>query len=655
MWNYVAGHDSLQNVDWALGREYLLTNGLGGYSSSSILGCNTRRYHGLLVAALKPPLDRRVLLSHVEEVLMIGDRQHYLSTVEYADGFYPGGFVHLQDFHLDPLPVWRWQIDGLTLTKRMVMVHGQNCVLIQYIADGDLDGAHLVLSPFVAMRDFHTFSHGHRDIHVEPSGAGIGFRVPVTPGVNLYLHATAGRAETMPIWYNRVHHRKEVERGQDHLEDLLRVGTIALDLDEQKFLTLIATVGSGQAPVTFGEAYEGEIQRRRELLRLADPQDLREQALVVAADQFLVQRSGDHGDLVTILAGYPWFADWGRDAMISLPGLCLQTGRMDLACQVLELFAGLVDEGMLPNRFEDTGDALSYNSVDSALWFIQACEALIKLTRFRDFLHDTLWPAAVEIVEKYYSGTRFNIHADTDGLLIAGDQNTQLTWMDATSGDTVFTPRHGKAVEINALWVSALFITADWAKWLGLPPPEPARRRKAIAEAFADAFWNPDLGCLYDCITAEGPDASLRPNQLFAVSLPYAPLNGERGRSIVNVARQKLLTPLGLRTLAPDDANYRGNYVGGWFQRDGAYHQGTAWPYLLGAYVDALMATADVPSVARDEARQLIDSALGNLDDGALGTINEIFDGDSPHTPRGCVAQAWSVAELLRVKRTYEL
>ena len=655
MWNYVAGHDSLQNVDWALGREYLLANGLGGFCASTILGCNTRRYHGLLVAALKPPLDRRVLLSHVDEVLLIGRRQHYLSTVEYADGFYPGGFVHLQDFHLDPLPVWRWRIDRLTLTKRLVMVHGQNCVLVQYAAEGDLEGASLLLSPLVAMRDFHTLGHQQRDLQVESSGAGIGFRVPVAAGMNLYLHATAGRAETAPIWYNRVYHRREVERGQDHLEDLLRTGTITLDLAEQSCLTLSATVGSAREPVTFSEAREGEIQRRRELLRLADPRDLREQALVVAADQFLVQRGLEGGHLVSILAGYPWFADWGRDAMISLPGLCLQTGRMDLACEVLELFAGLVDQGMLPNRFEDTGQGLSYNSVDSALWFIQACEALIRLTRCRDFLGDILWPAAVEIVEKYYSGTRFNIHADTDGLLVAGDRNTQLTWMDAKSGDTVFTPRHGKAVEVNALWISALFITADWAKWLGLPPPEPARRRKAIARAFADKFWNPDLGCLYDCLTAEGPDTTIRPNQLFAVSLPYAPINGRRGRSIVSVVRQKLLTPLGLRTLSPEEANYHGRYAGGWFQRDEAYHQGTVWPYLLGAYVDALMATADVPSVARDQARQLVDSALGNLDDGALGTINEIFDGDPPHTPRGCVAQAWSVAELLRVKRTYEL
>ncbi|MBN2581863.1 MAG: glycogen debranching enzyme family protein [Planctomycetes bacterium] len=655
MWTYVAGHESLQNVNWALDREYLLTNGLGGYSSSTLLGCDTRRYHGLLVAAMKPPLDRRLLLSHLDEILFLGDRQHCLSTVEYADGFFPGGYTYLQDFHLDPLPTWRWRVGDVELTKRLVMVHGQNCVLVHYAATGPLDGAKLVLSPFVAMRDFHHLGHEQRDLHAELSGAAIGFRLPIDSGRFLYVHVTDGRAELGPIWYNRVHRRQEALRGQDHLEDLLRVGTLTVDLAATSAVTVTANVSSSQDPVTFIEAREGELERRRELIRMAGPRDLREQALVVAADQFLVERGEGDDRPVSILAGYPWFADWGRDAMIALPGLCIETGRLDLACEVLALFAGLVNEGMLPNRFEDTGDQLSYNSVDSALWFIQAGEALIRETRYRDFLRDTLWPAAVEIIERYSGGTRYNIHADTDGLIVAGDAGTQLTWMDAKCGDTVFTPRYGKAVEINALWVSALHVAAEWAHWLSLPVPDPVRHRKETTEAFRRTFWNESLGCLYDCVNDRGADATIRPNQLFGVSLPHAPIDGKQGRAVVNVVRQKLLTPFGLRSLPPDVPNYHGQYAGGWFDRDRAYHQGTAWAWLLGAYVDALMATADVPSVARHEAQQLIDSALGNLDDGALGSINEIFDGDPPHTPRGCIAQAWSVAEILRVKRAYEL
>jgi predicted glycogen debranching enzyme len=655
MWTYVAGHEALQDVQWALDREYLLTNGLGGYSSSSILGCDTRRYHGLLVAALKPPLDRRVLLSHLDEILVLAGQRHSLSTVEYRDGFFPGGYTLLEEFCLDPLPMWRWRVGDVRLTKRLVMVHGQNCVLIQYAASGPLGDARLILSPFVAMRDFHHLGHERRDLKADLSGAGIGFRLPIDEGRFLYIHATEGQAELGPIWYNRLHRRQEALRGQDHLEDVLRVGTLTVDLAVSPSVTVTANVSSSQDPVTFAEAREGELQRRRELIGLASPRDLREQALVIAADQFLVQRGQGDDQPVSILAGYPWFADWGRDAMIALRGLCIETGRLDLACEVLSLFAGLVNEGMLPNRFEDSGDHVSYNSVDSALWFIQAAEALIRETRYRDFLRDTLWPAAVEIIDRYYRGTRFNIHADADGLIVAGDPGTQLTWMDAKCGDTVFTPRWGKAVEINALWVSALHVAADWAHWLGLPPPDAVRHRKDITEAFRRVFWNPSLRCLYDCVNERGADATIRPNQLFAVSLPHAPITGEQGRHVVDMVRRKLLTPFGIRTLPQDDPNYHGRYVGNWFERDRAYHQGTVWAWLLGAYIDALMATAEVPSVARHEAQQLVDAALGNLDDGALGSINEIFDGDAPHTPRGCVAQAWSVAELLRVKRTYEL
>jgi predicted glycogen debranching enzyme len=655
MWTYVAGRETLRDVAWALDREYLLTNGLGGYSSSSLLGCPTRRYHGLLVAAMKPPLDRRVLLSHIDEILVLGDQRHDLSTVEYVDGFFPGGYAMLEDFRLDPLPTWRWRIGEIELTKRLAMVHGQNCVMVHYAASGPLDGARLLLSPFVAMRDFHHLGHQQRDLHADLSGAAIGFRLPIDPTRFLYVHVTEGQAELGPIWYNRVHLRQEAQRGQDHFEDLLRVGTLTVDLAALPAATVTANVSSSQDPVTFAEARECELERRRELIRLADPRDLREQALVIAADQFLVQRGEGDEQPVSILAGYPWFADWGRDAMIALRGLCIETGRYDLACEVLSLFAGLVNEGMLPNRFEDSGDQVSYNSVDSALWFIQACEALVRQARCRDFLRDTLWPAVAEIIDRYHRGTRFNIHADADGLIVAGDAGTQLTWMDAKCGDTVFTPRWGKAVEINALWVSALHVAAEWAHWLALPPPDAVRHRKEVAETFRRVFWNESAGCLYDCVNDHGPDATIRPNQLFAVSLPHAPVTGDRGRAVVDVVRRRLLTPCGVRTLPPDNPNYHGQYAGGWFDRDRAYHQGTAWAWLLGPYVDALMATAEAPSVARHEAQQLIDSALGNLDDGALGSINEIFDGDPPHTPRGCVAQAWSVAELLRVKRAYEL
>ena len=666
MWTYVADSQRLKDSTWGLGREYLLTNGLGGYASSSVLGCNTRRYHGLLVAALKPPLDRWVLLSHFDELLVGPAGRQPLSTTEYPGGFYPDGFTRLTEFALDPLPLWRWRVGDLEITKRLVLVHGRDLVLVHYSAVGDTTGAQLVLSPLAAMRSFHELS-GRRDrVHAEPSSHGNGFHVfrSDRPEAELFVHAAEARASTEPLWYNNVLYRAETERGQENLEDLLRVGTFTFDLQRTPTVTVVAATGAASdAAPCFETAVRDELDRRQLLLRLAEPRDQREQALVVAADQFLVRRPFDfaqdkpHGkeELVSILAGYPWFADWGRDTMIALPGLCLATGRTELARGVLRLWAGLVSDGMLPNRFEDDNRHLSYNAVDSALWFLQAASAMLQATGDEAFLREVLWPAATEILDRYHDGTRYNIHADSDGLLVAGQPHTQLTWMDAKLGDSVFTPRHGKAVEINALWLSGLELAADWAQRFGLKPPRALADRAKGRQAFARTFWYAEGGYLYDCVNERGSDPAIRPNQLLAVSLPHAPIRGEMGRSVVDVCRRHLLTPYGLRTLAPSHPSYRGRYVGGWHERDGAYHQGTVWAWLLGPYIDALMLSADVPSAARHEAQKVIDTVLAALDKGAIGTINEIFDGDAPHAARGCIAQAWSVAEILRVKKAHGL
>jgi len=657
MWTYVASTPRVQDVDWALRREFLLTNGLGGYASSTLLGCNTRRYHGLLVAAAHPPLDRWLLLSHLDELLVLPTGNHYLNTTEYRDGFHPDGFRRLTDFSLDPLPAWRWRVGGVEITKRLCMVHGTDCVLVHYAAAGDTRGARLVLSPFVAMRSFHRMGHRNSDLEVEQSDGALraGVSVPGRGEMTLSIRFSCGEVEAEPLWYDNVYHRRETERGLEDLEDLLRAGVATVDLERHSGVTLSAALEPAAEAPPFDEALEAECRRRRDLLATGRPYDQREQALVVAADQFVVQRPHGNERLVTILAGYPWFADWGRDTMVALPGLCLATGRIELARDVLRLWGGLANQGMLPNRFEDDNRRLSYNAVDSALWFIQACHATDRAAPDDAFLADHLWPTVRQILDAYHDGTRFSIRADGDGLLLAGEPDTQLTWMDAKRGGAVFTPRHGKAVEVNALWVSALCLAAEWADRLGVDPPRAAGRRDQAREAFEPTFWNSEAACLYDCVTDGRPDAAIRPNQLFAVSLPHAPVTGERGRAVVAVCRRKLLTPVGLRTVAPDDPSYRGTCAGGWMDRDAAYHQGTVWPWLLGAYVDALMATAEIPSAVRDEARDVVNAALASLDDGALGTVGEIFDGDAPHTSRGCIAQAWSVAEILRVKDAYEL
>jgi len=656
MWTYIATGESLQNLDWALSRGYLLTNGLGGYCASSLLGCNTRRYHGLLVAPVRHPLDRQVLISHFDELLALPDGEHYLNTTEYRDGFYPDGFRRLAELHLAPLPVWRWRVGTAEVTKSLVMVHGRNCVLARYAVRGAPAGARLVLSPFVAMRSFHQLTRARGDPRVEAATEGRGYRLPAGEGRTLEILFSEGQPVVEPVWYNGVYHRREAERGMEDAEDLLRVGYVAVDVGASSAVTVTLRLGPEDGPEPeFEQARGAELERRRELLRRADPRDQRESALVVAADQFVFRRAAGTETPTSVLAGYFWFGDWGRDAMVALPGLCLATGRHEEAREVLRLWAGMRSEGMIPNCLSDDGGPPAFNSVDASLWFIQACAATYRATGDREFLRRVCWPALVEIIERYAGGTRFGIRVDGDGLLLAGDRNTQLTWMDAKHGGTAFTPRHGKAVEVNALWISGLHLAAELGAEIGSAAPGAAHRREAVGEAFRKAFWNESAGCLYDCITEGGPDGRIRPNQLWAISLPHAPVTGEQGRRVVDVCRRKLLTPCGLRTLSPDDPGYRGRYVGGWAERDGAYHQGTVWPWLLGAYVDALMATAENSWSARQEAQRVVESALQTLDAGIIGTIGEIFDGEAPHAARGASAQAWSVAEILRVKKAYEL
>ena len=359
-------------------------------------------------------------------------------------------------------------------------------------------------------------------------------------------------------------------------------------------------------------------------------------------------------DLATVIAGYPWFGDWGRDAMIALPGLAMETGRLEVAEKVLRAFASATSEGMIPNCFaEETGEP-QYNSVDGSLWFLQAVAAYVRAGGRKAFVRQHLWPAARDILARYRSGTRFGIRADADGLITAGDAETQLTWMDARSGGRPVTPRHGKAVEVNALWISGLALMQEVAEWLGTEPPATSADLEQARRSFVNLFWNEAAGCLYDCIRPDGrPDGSIRPNQILAVSLPVPPLQGERARAVIRTVRKKLLVPRGLRTLDPADPAYRGRYAGGSDERDAAYHQGTAWPWLLGPYVDAIFAV-ERAKCARAEASQILEGLLDAMEEAGLGQIGEVFDGDPPHRPGGCIAQAWSVAAAIHIWRRLE-
>jgi len=644
---------ALRDPDRALATEWLLTDGAGGYASSTVLGCPARRYHGLWVPALRPPVDRRVILAHVEELLKTESGETYLSTCEYADGFHPDGFRTARAFDLEPFPRLESHAGDITVERDVLLLRGGKGVCLTYRVTAETEWA-LELAPFLALRSIHHLTRRHENFRVEPLADTCGFCClsEGMPGVFLWTDARAD-VRVNPAWYEGVLRRMERERGFDCTEDLLVPGRWTV-------------TGSGRAewhvfcsfdpprPIDVAAEKAREQARRADLIAQAgSPKDGRLKRLVLAADAFLVNRRAAGNNLATIIAGYHWFADWGRDAMIALPGLALETGRIEMAQRVLEAFSAASSDGLIPNRFaEETGRA-EYNTVDASLWFLQAVAAYVKAGGDRGLVRERLWPVAIQIIQGFRNGTRFGIRADADGLIAAGNEETQLTWMDARRDGRPVTPRCGKAVEVNALWISGLALMNELAPALGADPP-PAADLPRLRRAFADLFWNDRAGCLYDCIRSDGvPDASLRPNQILAVGLPHVPLDGERARRVVQVVRERLLTPRGLRSLAPDDSSYCGVYAGGPDERDGAYHQGTAWPWLLGPYVDAVFAVEDSER-ARGEAAGLLEGLLESMDETGLGQIGEIFDGDSPHRPRGCIAQAWSVAAAIHIWRRLE-
>ncbi len=649
--------DALRDRDAALQTEWLLADGAGGYASMTVLMSGARRYHGLWVPALAPPVDRRVVLAHVEERLVAAGAETWLSTCEYADGFYPDGSSAAERFALDPLPRLTSRVGDVTVERTVLLRRepGAGVVLAYHVrAPGPWM---LDLAPFLALRPMHALAAERGGWRVEAADGASGWRVlsEHLPGVFLWAggHAEV-RCTGEPTWYRGVLRREERRRGFDFTEDLLVPGRWHVTGRGETRFHLAASFEPPHDldPPTLAQA---ERERRGELVRTAGgPADARLQALVAAADAFLVRRRAGGRDLATVIAGYPWFADWGRDAMIALPGLAIETGRLDVAAAVLEAFAEAESEGMIPNRFAERSGEPEYNTVDASLWFLQAVAAYLQAGGDTDRARDRLWPAARAVCERYASGTRFGIRADSDGLIRAGSADTQLTWMDATSEGRPVTPRYGKPVEINALWASGLELMGEVAEAVGEAPPEVCGTAAAVRDAFAAAFWNADAGCLYDCIYPDGrTDAAVRPNQGLAVGLPFAPLSGGRAKRVLEVIRSKLLTPRGLRTLAPDDPAYRGRYEGTPAERDAAYHQGTVWPWLLGPYVDAAFAAGCV-ECARAEAAGLLAGLLDAMEAAGLGEISEIFDGDPPHRPRGCIAQAWSVAAAVHIWQRLE-
>jgi predicted glycogen debranching enzyme len=632
-------------------REWLVTNGIGGYAMGTIAGLLTRRYHGLLVAALKPPVGRTLLVAKLDDTATYDGRDYPLFANDWTSGVVePHGFRHLERFHLEgTTPVWTYACADALLEKRIWMQHGANTTYVRYHLRRATSPLILAVKALVTHRDHHANTRAADwALTVEPVAHGLCVTAfeGATPA---YLLSDRAEATPRHEWYEGVFLCVEDYRGLDAREDLYHAADLSAMLHPGESLTLVLSTEASPNLDGAAACQEQQSHERRLLAKAPvgdDPQAI--QHLVLAADQFVVGRllrDGTQGR--SVIAGYPWFSDWGRDTMISLPGLTLTTGRPEIAARILRTFAHYVDRGMLPNRFPDAGEEPEYNTADATLWFFEAIRAYHEATGDDDLVRE-LFPVLEEIIGWHRRGTRYQIGVDpTDGLLHAGEEGVQLTWMDVKIGDWVVTPRSGKPVEINALWYNALRIVAQFAQQVA----EPAHGYEAMADralaGFA-RFWNSDLGYCYDVVdTPDGEDAALRPNQLLAVSLPHSPLHGDQQKAVVDVCSRHLLTSHGLRSLAPGDPAYVGRYGGDLQERDAAYHQGTVWGWLVGPFVSAYLRVYG----DRKRARSFLQPLLRHLAGHGVGSLSEIFDGEPPFTPRGCVAQAWTVAEVLRAWR----
>lgn len=656
------GREITGSLEASLRREWLVTNGIGGYAMGTVAGARTRRYHSLLTASLQPPTRRTVMVASLDTWIEINGRRYPLVTHEWAAGVVlPDGYRHLEHFELDgSIPVFTWALGDVQIVQRIWMAHGHNTTYVTFTYQRGCADVRLVTKPLCTFRDHHHLTRGGFAVDVRHDAGGPwgeGHTLTITarpergsPGARPYrILVNRGTAYAETEWWWNFHLSAEKARGEEDQEDLFAAATISTGLELGETLALALTADDGD-PLPWDEALQAEQARQRALLEQAalpvDAPDWIEQ-LVLAADQFIVTRDIGGEDGKSIIAGYPWFSDWGRDTMIALPGLTLVTGRADDALSILRTYARYVDQGMLPNRFPDEGAAPEYNTVDATLWYFQAIYAWYRAAGADHPALPELYGVLVEIVDWHIRGTRFNIVRDpADGLLFAGEPGTQLTWMDVKANTWVATPRIGKPVEINALWHGALRVLAELAGALGYGEDVERYTRMAdeVRERFNARYWYTG-GYLYDVIDGpDGDDPTLRPNQLFAVALPFPLLDPERARDVVTICARELAVSCGLRTLAPDETDYHGHYTGDRLQRDSAYHQGTAWAWLLGGFVDAHLRVFNDPETALSYLRPLAD----HLADYGLGTIGEIFDGDPPHTPRGCIAQAWSVAEALR-------
>ena len=662
--------EELAHFNEAIQKEWLITNALGGYASSTVLGINTRKYHGLLVAALHPPGDRTVCLEKLDEEISVGTAVYQLGANEFRDVFYPEGFRFLEEFSVSPFPKYAYDAGKVEVTKTLFLPHEKNAVITVYrVQNRNSVEAVLRITPTVTCRHFHlvlnksdsSFRFAQKQNGV--SETQLNFSLPKAA---VSLRTTRGEFHELHNWIERLFYREEAKRGESSVDDGFQPGFFEVAVppnSKTEFAFLAAAGPSGQQATEILDAlgassadvagvFSEELQRQEVLLSSfysahpAVPLSDWLSWVLLALDSFVVRGVGD---TKSVIAGYHWFEAWGRDTFISLPGLMLVTGRFQEARDVLLGFNKFCTLGLIPNFLSDLSLVPSCNTVDATMWHVNAVLQYLKYTGDFEYVKDNLWDSLKEIMENHLQGTSFGIRVDEDGLLSHGPR---LTWMDAEVDDKAVTPRAGKAVEIQALWYNALRIMQLLATKF---------EEKKITESYAllgdkakasfeGKFWNEEENCLFDALGESGPDASVRPNQVIAVSLDFIMLDNPRSRQIVDLVTREHLTPFGLRTLKRNDPKYRGTCAGGRWNRDQAYHNGTVWPWLLGPFTTAFLKTKGATAQNRAYAsKNFIETLFARqISEACLGTVNEIFDGDTPHAPRGCVSQAWSVAEPLR-------
>ncbi|MHB8567394.1 MAG: amylo-alpha-1,6-glucosidase [Nitrososphaerales archaeon] len=643
-----------KNYEAAKKREWLVANGLGSYASSTIIGLNTRGYHGLLVASLEPPVKRTLFLSKLEEELEVGGRKYLLAVNRYPETIYPQGHLHLEQFRFERYPIFVYHVGNSIVEKSVIMPYADNTVIITYKVIESDTPVKISVYPIINCRDYHGRTHEDPRWNFAQSLNPKGTEIRAFAGADtLYMQSDIAPYQISGLWYKNFVYEVSRETGLAESEDQYNPGFFQTKLEHGAQLSILASLRRQDTFSTEGVKYR-EMQRVRTFqarLPQTDPFFL---ALADAADTFIVKRRSTNAK--SIVAGYHWFTDWGRDSMISIPGLTLVTKREEEGKEIIRTFLSYLSEGLIPNTFLDAGEEPVYNTIDAPLWLINACFGIYSETGSLNFIEE-VYPKLQQVMNAYSNGTRYGIKQDNDGLIRGGVEGEALTWMDAKVDGVAVTPRIGKPVEVSALWYNALKSMERFSEDLRKDPSEYSRMAENTKVSFNMKFWDERRSCLHDVLlNGDKGDGKTRPNQIFAIGLPFPVLDEWRWRETLRTIESELLTPVGLRTLSPFDPEYRANYVGGPKERDSSYHEGTVWPWLFGYYVSSYLKAFPRDHKTLSFVHELYTPFKKRLTEAGINTISEIYDGEPPNLPRGCISQAWSVAELLRsYKEAFQL